>query len=211
MYTAKNKTKKDIRAYTLAGGRGGGVGKQKTCPIWLITLFEGNCHWEGVMGWGWYLMMLEKNTLTVCKDLNIIYIYISVLWALSCEPTKNVFSSVQSFSRVWLFPTPWTAARQASVSLLKLVSIESVMPSNHLILCCPLLLLPSILPSIRVFSNESVLSIKWPKYWRFSFNISPSNQYSGLISFRIDWSLAVQGTLKCLLQHHSSKTSILQC
>ena len=141
MYTAKNKTKKDIRAYTLAGGAGRRVGKQKTCPIWLITLFEGNCHWEGVMGWGWYLMMLEKNTLTVCKDFN--HIYISVLWALSCEPTKNVFSSVQSFSHVQLFPTPWTAAHQASGSLLKLMSIESVMPSNHLILCHLLLLLQS--------------------------------------------------------------------
>ena len=126
-------------------------------------------------------------------------------------------SSVQSLSQVWLFATPWTAARQASLSitnpwsLLKLMSIESVMPSNHLILCCPLLLLPSIFPSIRVFSNESVLHIRWPKYWSFSFNISPSNEYSGLISFRVDWSdlLAVQGTLKSLLQHHSSKASIL--
>ena len=100
-----------------------------------------------------------------------------------------------------------------SQSLLKLLSIESVMPSNHLILCHPLLLLPSILPSIRVFSNESVLHIKWPKYWSFSFSISPSNEYSGLISFRMDWLdlLAVQGTLKSLLQHHSSKASVLQC
>ena len=115
--------------------------------------------------------------------------------------------------------TPWTAARQASLSitnsqsLLKLMSIESMMSSNHLILCYPLLLLPSIFPSIRVFSNESVLCIRWPKYWSFSFNISPSNGYSGLISFRMDWLhlLAVQGTLKSLLQHHSSKASILQC
>ena len=115
--------------------------------------------------------------------------------------------------------TPWTAARQASLSipsswrLLKLMSIESVMPSNHLILCCPLLLLPPTFPSIRVFSNESVLHIKWPKYWSFSFSISPSNEYSVLISFRMDWLdlLAVQGTLKSLLQHHSSKTSILRC
>ena len=119
---------------------------------------------------------------------------------------------------VRLFVTPWTAAHQAflsidnSWSLPKLVSIELVMPSNHLILCHPLLLLPSIFPSIRVFSNESALHIKWPKYWSFSFNISPSNEHPGLISFRMDWLdlLAVQGTLKSLLQHHSSKASILQ-
>ena len=127
------------------------------------------------------------------------------------------FSSVQ-FSRsvVSDSATPWTAAHQASLSiansqsLLKLMSIESVMPSSHLILCGPLLLLPSMFPSIRVFSKESVLSIKWPKYWSFSFSISPSNDYSGLISFRMDWLdlLAVQGTLKSL-QHHSSKASIL--
>ena len=127
------------------------------------------------------------------------------------------FSSVQSVSHVLLFGTPWTAAHQASLSitnslsLLKLISINSVMPSNHLILCCPLLLLPSIFPSIRVFSNESVLHIRWPKYWSFSFNISPSYEYSGLISFRMDWLdlLAVQETLKSLLQHHRSKASIL--
>ena len=123
------------------------------------------------------------------------------------------FSSVQSLSRVQLFATPWTAAHQASLSitnsqsLLKLMSIELVMPSNHLILCRPLLLPPSIFPSIRVFANESVLRIRWPKYWSFSFSISPSNDYSGLISFRMDWFelLAVQETLKSLLQHHSSK------
>ena len=115
--------------------------------------------------------------------------------------------------------TPWTAACQAfpsitsSQSLLKPMSIESVMPSNHLILCCPLLLLPSVFPSIRVFYNESVFYIRWPKYWSFSFSISPSNEYSGLTSFRTDWFdlLAVQGTLKSLLQHHGSKASILQC
>ena len=127
-------------------------------------------------------------------------------------------SSVQSLSRVRLFVIPWTAAHQASLSLthsqslLKLMSIESVMPSNHLILCCPLLLPPSIFPSIRVFSNESVLHIRWPKYWSFSFNISPSNEHPGLISFRMDWLdlFGIQGTLKSLLQHHSSKASILQ-
>ena len=130
-----------------------------------------------------------------------------------------MFSSVQSLSRVRLFATAWTAACQASLSftnsqsLLKLMSIESVMPSNHLILCHPLLLLPSTFPSIRLFSNESVLHIRWPKYWSFSFNISTSNEYSGLITFRMDWLdlLAVQGTLKSLLQHHSSKASILWC
>ena len=129
----------------------------------------------------------------------------------------SVSQSVQSLSCVWLFVTPWTAARQASLSitnsqcLLKLMSIKSVMPSIHLILCRPLLLLPSIFLSIRVFSKESVLHIRWPKYWSFSFSISPSNEYSGLISFRVDWLdlLAVQGTLKSLLQHYSSKASIL--
>ena len=127
------------------------------------------------------------------------------------------FSSVQSLIRVQLFATPWTAAPQASLSitnswsLLKLMSITSVMPSNHLILCHPLLLPPSIFPSIRLFSNESVLHIKWPRYWSFSFSISPSNKHPGLISFRMDWLelLAVQGTLKSPLQHHSSKASIL--
>ena len=128
------------------------------------------------------------------------------------------FSSVQSLSHVRLFVTPWTAARQASLSitncqsLLKLMSIELVMPSNHLILCRPLLLPPSIFPSFRVFSNESVLCIRWPKYRSFSFSISPSNEYSRMISFKIDWfdPLAVQGTLKSFLQHHSSKASILR-
>ena len=128
------------------------------------------------------------------------------------------FSSVQSLSRVWLFATPWTAAHQASLSitntqsLLKLMSTESVMPSKYLILCNPFLLLPSIFPSNSVFSNESVLRIRWPKYWSFSFSISPSNQYSGLISYRIYWLglLAVQGTLKSLLPDHSSKALILQ-
>ena len=128
------------------------------------------------------------------------------------------FSSVQLLSFVQLFATPWTEAHQASLSftnsrsLLKLTSIKSVMSSNHLILCRPLLLLPSVFPSIRVFSNESVLRSRWPKYWSFSFSISPSNEYSGLISFRMDWLdlLAVQGSHKSLLQHHSSKASILR-
>ena len=129
------------------------------------------------------------------------------------------FSSVQSLSHVLLFSAPWIAAHQASLSitnswsLLKLMSIELVMPSNHVILCRPLLLLPSIFPSIRVFSNESALRIRWPKVWSFSFNISPCNEYSRLIFFKMDWLdlLAVQGTLKSLLQHHSSKASIFWC
>ena len=134
---------------------------------------------------------------------------------LVCLQWKQ-FSSVQLLSRVRLFVIPWTAAGQASLSITnswslpKLMSIESVMPSNHLTLCHPLLLLPPIFPSISVFSNESALCIRWPKYWSFSFNISPCNEHPGLISFRMDWLdlLAVQGTLKSLLQHHSSKASI---
>ena len=133
--------------------------------------------------------------------------------------------SVQTLSHVQLFATPWTAARHASLSITPCFPVyhqlpkpaqthvhRDIMTSNHLILCCPLLFLPSIFPSIRVFSNESVLCIRWPKYWSFSFSISPSNEYSGLISFRMDWldRPAVQGTLKSLLQHHSSKASILR-
>ena len=141
---------------------------------------------------------------------------ISNLWR---DVASVQLSSVQSLSCVWLFAIPRTTVLQASLSitnsqsLLKLMATELVMPSNHLILCRPLLLLPSIFPSIRVFSNESFLRIRWPKYWCFSFSISPSNEYSGLISFRVDWLdlLAVQGTLKNLLQHHSLKASILQC
>ena len=129
------------------------------------------------------------------------------------------FSSVQSLSRIQLFATPWTAAHQASLSItnsqrfLKLMSIETMIPSNHLILCHPLLLLPSIFPHSRVFSSESILHIRWPKYWSFSFSISPSNEYAGLISFRMDWLdlLAVQGTLRSLLQCHNSKASVLWC
>ena len=148
-----------------------------------------------------YLFILEFN----CR----LFSWLLIIWSIS---------SVQSLNSIQLFATPWTAAHQASLSitnsqsLLRLMSIESVMPSNHLILCRPLLLPPSIFPSNRVFSNESVLSIRWQKYWSFSFNISPSDEYSRLISFRMDWLdlLAVQGTLKSLLQHHSSKASILR-
>ena len=145
------------------------------------------------------------------------------VWPLCVQTNLRIsysqFSSVQSLSHVWLFVTPWIATRQVSLfitnsrSLLKLMSIESVMPSNHLILCRPLLLLPPIPPSIRVFSSESTLCMRWPKYWSFSFNIIPSSEHPGLISFRVDWLdlLAVQGTLKSLLKHHSSKASILRC
>ena len=140
----------------------------------------------------------------------------SFLWQNDIPLISN--SSIQFSRSVWLFSNTWTTALQGSLSitnsrsLLKLMSIESVIPSNHLILCCPLLLLPSIFPSNRVFSNDSFLHIRWPKYWSFSFNISPSNEYSGLISFRMDWLnlLAIQGTLKSLLQHHSSKASVVR-
>ena len=161
------------------------------------------------------------------KRRNIVNIGLWDEKCLNSEEFKNLaqyppsvqFSSVKSLSRVWLLETPWTAARQASLSItnsqswLKPMSIEWVMPSKYLILCRPLLLLTSILLSIRVFSNESGVRIRRTKYWSFSFSISLANEYSGLISFRMDWLdiLAVQGTLKSLLQHHSSKVSILQC
>ena len=149
--------------------------------------------------------MVEKSQLFELLDWELSQLY--------C--IKRKFYSGQSLSWVRLFVTPWTLARQASLSvtnsrsLLKLLSVESVIPSNHLILCCPLLLPPSIFPSIRVFSDESVLRIRWPKYWSFSFSISPSHEYLGLISFRMDWLdlLAVQGTVRNLLQHDSSKAS----
>ena len=153
--------------------------------------------------------------LTHRQPYDPLYLHLKLLYALKYDISNPFqFSSVQLLSHVWLFATPWTAACQASLSvtnswsLLKLISIESVMPSNRLIPCHPLLLLPSIFPSIRVFSNESVLHIRWPKYWSSSFSISPSNEYSGLISFRMDWFdlLAVQGTLKSLFQHHFTNT-----
>ena len=142
---------------------------------------------------------------------------VSIILKKKSSVPISQFSPVQSLSRVWLFVTPWITARQASLSITssqsspKLTSIESVMPSSYLILCHPLLLLPSIPPRIRVFSNESTLHMRWPKYWSFSFSISPSNEHPGLVSFRMNWLdlLAVQGTLKSLLQHHSSKASIL--
>ena len=160
---------------------------------------------------------LSTELLRKSKDLKFFHNYfkgeISGLAKKNPTHIVKLISSVQLFSHVWLFATPWTAVRQASLSItnsrswLKLMSIESVMPSNHLILCRPLLLPPSIFLSIRVFPNESVLHIRWPKYCGFSFSISPSNEYSGLISFRMNWLdlLAVQGTLKSVLQHYSSK------
>ena len=145
------------------------------------------------------------------KQIYVLWIF----WIFRCNSDYLLeYSSVQSLSRVWLFVTPWTAARQASLSIANSQSLLKRMSltSNHLNLCHPLLLPLSIFPSIRVFSNESVLHIRWPKCWSFSFSISPSNEYSGLISIRMDWLrlLAVQGTLKSLLQHHSSKASILR-
>ena len=156
----------------------------------------------------------KQHEQTFLDNGNSLFFFLVVLvkWVFIFHCTcSNCTLVVQSLSRVWLSVTSWITARQAllsftiSWSLLKLMCIESVMPSNHLILLCPLLLLPSIFPSIRVFSSESVLHIKWPKYWNFSFSINPSNEYSALISFRMDWLdlLAVQGTLKSLLQHYS--------
>ena len=159
----------------------------------------------------------KKRCLTslIVWEMQILYV---TMWYITLDTCQNQIRSDQSLSHVWLFATPWIAARQASLSItnsrssLRLMSIESVMPSSHLILCRPLLLLPPILPRIRVFSNESTLRMRWPKYWSFSFSIIPSKEIPGLISFRMDWLdlLAVQGTLKSLFQHHSSKASILQ-
>ena len=174
----------------------------------------------------WYSKFLRKPLKCLNSTLACIKSFITLpnlilktkLWHIHNSVWQLVqFSSVQLLSRVQLLVTPWIAARQASLSItnsqssLKLMSIESVMPSSHLILCRPLLHLPPISPSIRVFSNESTLHMRWPKYWSFSLSISPYNEYPGLISFRMDWLdiLAVQGTLKSLLQHHSSKASIL--
>ena len=160
---------------------------------------------------------MDKDTVYTCIQCNATQ-PLKKEWNNAICSNRDKPSSVQSLSCVQLFATPWTAARQATLSITnsrsspKPMSTELVIPSNHLILCRPLLL-PSIFPSIRVFSNELALCIRWPNYWSFSFNISLSNEYSGLISFRMDWLdlLAVQGTLKSLLQHHSSKASILWC
>ena len=188
------------------------------------------------MGWGNRESLLKWFKFSVIKWIrsdDLMYSMMGITnntvlynWNLQREQNLNVLTKkikyarclVQLFSRVRLFETPWIAARQASLSITnsqsspKIMSIESVMPSSHLILCRPLFLLPPIPPSIRVISNESTLRMRWPKYWSFSFSISPSKEHPGLISFRMDWLdlLAVQGTLKSLLQHHSSKASILQ-
>ena len=182
------------------------------CWILLLSRGKGKVPFLSFFFWikledNW--IKLEYNQIRNVKGETMVW------WAsIGLNPEKPIsqFSSVQSLSHVQ-FCDPWTAACRASLSitnsqsLLKLMSIETVMPSNHLILCCPFLHLPSVFPSIRDFANESILHIRWPKHWSFSFSISPSNEYSGLISFRIDWFdlLEVQGTLKCLLQHHSSK------
>ena len=171
---------------------------------------------RGLCGVGRELSFGQKSALLSrlpASKIKLIFLSTS----LACFSSVQ-FSSFHLLSRVRLFATPLTTACQASLSIInswslpKLMSIESVMPSSYLILCCPLLLLPSIFPSIRVFSDESALCIRWPKYWSFNFNISPSNEHPGLISFRMDWLdlLAVQGTLKSLLQHYSSKASILR-
>ena len=171
---------------------------------------EANVHGAGTWSWmvygdSFYFSSTQGAESWVC--LFVFFLLVYLFYSLVCF---SWFSSVQSLSRVRLFVTPWIAAHQASLSItnsrssLRLTSIESVMPSNHLILCRPLLLLPPIRPSIRVFSNESTLRMRWPKHWSFSFSISPSKEHPGLISFRMDWLdlLAVQGTLKSLLQHH---------
>ena len=188
----------------------------KSKYLWISALRASNFrYYIHIIGNQNYILLKTLNEASCAYLLNKIKKKRAQV-AISIAP---YLVSVQSLSRVQLFVTPWTAARQASLSITnsqrlpKDMSIELVMPSNHLILCCPLFFLPSIFPSIRVFSNESTHCIRWPKYWSFSFNISPSNEHPGLISFRMDCMdlLAVQGTVKSLLQHQSSKTSILQC
>ena len=168
-------------------------------------------------------MLIPSRMLKYCKYIKKCFWWTYLRGHINCLKYGHwyftQFGSVQLLSRVRLFATPWTAAHQASLSITKswsspkLMSIESVMPSNHLILCCPLLLLPSIFPNIRVFSKMSALLIRWPKYWEFQLQHQSFNEHPGLISFRMDWLdlLAVQGTLKSLLQHHSSEASILRC
>ena len=188
----------------------------KSKYLWISALRASNFrYYIHIIGNQNYILLKTLNEASCAYLLNKIKKKRAQV-AISIAP---YLVSVQSLSRVQLFVTPWTAARQASLSITnsqrlpKDMSIELVMPSNHLILCCPLFFLPSIFPSIRVFSNESTHCIRWPKYWSFSFNISPSNEHPGLISFRMDCMdlLAVPGTLKSLLQHHSSEASIFRC
>ena len=198
----------------------------------MYSAYKLNKHGDNIQPWHtpfpiWNQSLVSYPVLTIASWLEYSFLKRQVRWSgilisfrifHSYSWSTRGFSSVQSVSRVRLFVTPWIAARQASLyitnswSSLKLMSIESVMPSSHLILCCPLLLLPPILHSIRVFSNELTICIRWPKHWSFSVSIIPSKEHPGLISFRMDWLdlLTVQGTLKSLLQHHSSKASILQ-
>ena len=169
------------------------------------------------INWGWVKDREEPGVLQSMGLQRVVHYLVTEQQQCKnkLQSIYHQFCSVQSLSCVLLFVTPWIAACQVCITIswssLRLTFIEWVMPSSHLILCLPLLLLPSIFPSIRVFLNESVLRIRWPKYWRFSFSISPFSEYSGLISFRMDWLdlLAVQGTLKSLLKHHSSKASVL--
>ena len=189
--------------------------------LWFMRLPRVGHDWATELNWTDIMPVsacfLAPLILMIAEKKSQVYYYL--LETLIDYYGFNLYFQFSSVPQSCLtLSTPWTAAHQASLSITnsrslpKLISIELVMPSNHLILCCPLLLLPSIFPSIRVFSNESALCMRWPKYWSFSFNISPSNEHPGLISFRMDWLdlLAVQGTFKSLLQHHSSKASILQ-
>ena len=189
----------------------------------MFRFYEHECFMNIFISWTDFIELLHKiiaHWIQQClKELHTVTKWYQLIHNIKIKKKNSIqFRSVQSLSRVWLFVTSWIAAHQAflyitnSRSLPKPISIESVMPPSHLILCLPLLLLLPILPSIRIFSNESTLHMRWPKYWGFSFSISPSNDHPGLISFRVDWLdlLAVQGTLKSLLKHHSSKVSILQ-
>ena len=206
--------------------------KLQPIPVFLPVEFHGQRSLVGYSPWSRKESdMTELLHSLIHSSLNVQYLdqvlksFIDTQWEIKDSVMERKlgilvqFSSVQLLSRVRLFVTPLTAAQQASLSISnsrsspKPMSLESVMPSNYLIVCRPLLLLPSIFPSIRVFSNESALLIRWPKYWSFSFNISPSSEHPGLNSFRMDWLdlLEVQGTIKSLLQHHSSKASILRC
>ena len=197
-------------------------------PVCLPGEFHGQRSLMGYSPWGRRESDVTEHAHKNCYYLkkwtiifkNVCFFICHFLLSRYCYFCPYLFTgTLQLLSRIWFFVTPWTTAHQASLSitnsqsLLKLMSIELVMPSNHLIFCHPLLFLPLIFPCIRVFSKESVLPLRWPKYWSFSFGIRPSNEYSGLISFRMDWLdlFTVQGTLKSLLQYHSSKASILQC